>query len=294
MKGYYRHKKGNLYRVLYEAKDSETCKALIVYQAMYGKGEVWVRPKEMFFEEGRFTPIEKSEALVLIPIELNPKYRFPNLDYTADLPPLRDGEEGLSKNVKAMKTLLTEKGLIDDTVLVGVNNDDDLEVLIKSRIASYREGDELEEIFHLIQIWGGNSGRGIYVFDNGFDWKGVEQGYRQLANACLAIHEVNDTTIDRMVKAVRDFNKSVKNLSVAFITKHTRYWLHSTLGMDALPIYDSIMAVQVMQRGVPNVSDLSEYWKVMVAKAQQLGIGLVPLERQIFKYAYEAQQKNNE
>ena len=36
MKGYYRHKKGNLYRVLYEAKDSETCEALIVYQAMYG------------------------------------------------------------------------------------------------------------------------------------------------------------------------------------------------------------------------------------------------------------------
>ena len=45
MKGYYRHKKGNLYRVLYEAKDSETCEALIVYQAMYGKGEVWVRPR---------------------------------------------------------------------------------------------------------------------------------------------------------------------------------------------------------------------------------------------------------
>jgi len=26
---------------------------------------------------------------------------------------------------------------------------------------------------------------------------------------------------------------------------------------------------------------------VMIAKAQQLGIGLMPLERQIFKYAYE-------
>lgn len=65
-KGYYRHKKGNLYRVLYEAKDSETCEALIVYQAMYGKGEIWVRPKEMFFEEGRFQYVEESEALKLI------------------------------------------------------------------------------------------------------------------------------------------------------------------------------------------------------------------------------------
>lgn len=105
---------------------------------------------------------------------------------------------------------------------------------------------------------------------------------------------MNEATINEMVKAVKDFNKSVKNISVAFITKHTRYWMHRTLGMDALPIYDSIMAIHVMQRGVPSVSDLSEYWKVMVAKAEQLGIGLVPLERQIFKYAYEAQKSNND
>ena len=75
MKGYYRHKKGNLYRVLYEAKDSETCEALIVYQAMYGNGEVWVRPKEMFFEEGRFIPVSEEDALAEIPKE------FLNLDY---------------------------------------------------------------------------------------------------------------------------------------------------------------------------------------------------------------------
>ena len=30
---------------------------------------------------------------------------------------------------------------------------------------------------------------------------------------------------------------------------------------------------------------LAEYWKVMTAKAKQLGIGLVPLERQIFQYS---------
>jgi hypothetical protein len=73
---------------------------------------------------------------------------------------------------------------------------------------------------------------------------------------------------------------------VAFITKHTRYWLYRTLEENALPIYDSIMAGYVMQRNA-DIKDLREYWDVVLAKSKQLSIGLVPLERQIFKYAYE-------
>lgn len=165
MKGYYRHKKGNLYRVLYEAKDSETCEALVVYQAMYGKGEIWVRPKNMFFEEGRFERIPDDEAQHLIPIELNPKYSFPDIEYTPIIVPLID-KGGFSKNVKAMITL---RGKEEEFKELGIKNDDDLEGYIIRRIKTYRPGDNLEEIFHLIQIWGGNSGRGIYLFGDGFN-----------------------------------------------------------------------------------------------------------------------------
>jgi hypothetical protein len=42
-----------------------------------------------------------------------------------------------------------------------------------------------------------------------------------------------------------------------------------------------------MRKNSVEAKHLSEYWSVMIAKAQQLGIGLMPLERQIFKYAYE-------
>lgn len=184
MKGYYRHKKGNLYRVLYEAKDSETCEALIVYQAMYGKGEVWVRPKEMFFEEGRFQYVEESEALKLIPIELNPKYRFPDIEYTATKIPLIDKGK-FSKNVKAMITL---RGKEDEFENLGVKNDDDLEEHIIRLIKSYRSGDNLEEIFHLIQIWGGNSGRGIYLFGDGFNWEKLKATLPRPCR-CLPLHE---------------------------------------------------------------------------------------------------------
>ena len=49
-KGYYRHYKGNEYRVIGIAKHSETLEPMVVYQAMYGEGELWVRPAEMFAE----------------------------------------------------------------------------------------------------------------------------------------------------------------------------------------------------------------------------------------------------
>ena len=49
-KGVYRHFKGNEYELLYIAKDSETLEKLVVYQARYGEGEVWVRPLSMWDE----------------------------------------------------------------------------------------------------------------------------------------------------------------------------------------------------------------------------------------------------
>lgn len=48
--GRYRHFKGNEYRVLAVAKHSETLEEYVVYQALYGEGGVWVRPKAMFLE----------------------------------------------------------------------------------------------------------------------------------------------------------------------------------------------------------------------------------------------------
>ncbi len=49
--GKHRHFKGGEYELLFVARDSETEKPVVVYKALYGKGECWVRPAEMWDEE---------------------------------------------------------------------------------------------------------------------------------------------------------------------------------------------------------------------------------------------------
>lgn len=44
------HFKGGRYRLEGFAKDSETLEAMVVYRALYGEGDLWVRPTKMFFE----------------------------------------------------------------------------------------------------------------------------------------------------------------------------------------------------------------------------------------------------
>ena len=50
VKGRYRHFKGNEYEVVDFAKDSETTEQMVIYRALYGEHDLWVRPYTMFQE----------------------------------------------------------------------------------------------------------------------------------------------------------------------------------------------------------------------------------------------------
>lgn len=49
-KGIYQHYNGQYYEVIDGARHSETLEFLIIYKALYGENDIWVRPFEMFFE----------------------------------------------------------------------------------------------------------------------------------------------------------------------------------------------------------------------------------------------------
>ena len=52
----YRHFKGNKYRILTLAKHSETGEQMVVYKALDGAGDTYVRPLDMFME-----PVDKAK-----------------------------------------------------------------------------------------------------------------------------------------------------------------------------------------------------------------------------------------
>ena len=58
--GVYEHYKSLRYKIIGVARHTETLEELVVYQALYGNGDIWVRPLAMFLENvvmnGRVQP----------------------------------------------------------------------------------------------------------------------------------------------------------------------------------------------------------------------------------------------
>lgn len=83
-KGIYKHYKSQEYRILGEAKNSETKETDIVYQDLSDASKIWVRPKNMFLEEveidgvkkPRFEFIREDEEL-----DFEYKYKLALADY---------------------------------------------------------------------------------------------------------------------------------------------------------------------------------------------------------------------
>lgn len=50
---YFQHFKGGKYKLIAFGKDSETLEDVVIYQALYGSNQIWVRPYEIFFSKAK-------------------------------------------------------------------------------------------------------------------------------------------------------------------------------------------------------------------------------------------------
>lgn len=276
----------NLYSVLYEAIHSETGEELVIYKD--DNDRIWAKPKSLLSDYESFTKVKQKENNNSKLYNTSFINNYSTLKYTSDIPKLKNEEQGFSSSVKSMITLLSNRNLVDKNIFLNLKNDDDLEHLIFNKIESYKDGDDLEQIFHLIQTWGGSTGRGIYIHGNKFDWNTIEKHYKCLVNDCISITSINEYAINKIFNSVESLYYSVKHMGVAFITKHTRYWMYKSVKYDALPIYDSIMAKFIMKKNSAEINQLKIYWNTMYEISKEKDINLMSLERQIFKVAYQS------
>lgn len=191
-------------------------------------------------------------------------------------------------------TYMINKGVGIEHILDGINDMANLEETIESMIATYNENDDklLYRIFCLIQIWGGYWGRVAIrenlPFENCWN-KHIKKQYRDLAQVCVSIKankcDYSDDELNNVFGAIRTIidNKNIRGLGVAFLTKHTRFWLGRNNSNNALPIFDSVMATGLFGSNA-TTDHLMHYWKCMIDKAISEGMHLCTLERQLFNY----------
>ena len=107
---YYRHFKGGQYQVTAIARDANTEEKVVVYQALYGEEEFWVRPYEEFASEvdrEKYPDAEQTWRFEKIeePQQMNPL----SLDITLGQGTVRDKYREILNCLKTMEHFETDR-----------------------------------------------------------------------------------------------------------------------------------------------------------------------------------------
>lgn len=184
---------------------------------------------------------------------------------------------------KAMVNILSDKGF-DRQWINGINVMSELENLLNELVEKYSgTPEERQKVFHLVHVWGGITGRNIYVkTDGGFRWEQVDEYYKPFVNVCLSIKGNSYADLEIAYKAAVAFNKNVKNIGYSFITKHLHFWGYKNLGKWTFPPHDSVMAENYMKKKYYRHADIIPYWKRIYEEAECNGLDVSEYERKLF------------
>lgn len=135
----YRHFKGNLYQILAIAKDSEDGSLKVVYQALYGTFEVYVRDLSMFL-----SPVDKKKYP-----EAAQEYRFELVDMKKVNTDRKEPEPEMSADTDAKSEVFVET--VEPEADPGLSeNEADVEKLLDPMLLQFLDSDTYEEKLHIL------------------------------------------------------------------------------------------------------------------------------------------------
>lgn len=210
------------------------------------------------------------------------------LNMEAELPPLEDTPR-LTNTINRMIGILTnngysnrlpglpEQGVAEWMQMLETNILEEMRAWIANP-----QMNRLETIFHRVQCWGGSSGRSIYVMGGGFENNFNLEAYEGIAST-IANNEVGDN-YQNICQTLFGYVNNIGRFGISFATKHFCFWSRAAESPLYLPIYDQILAREIMGVQQPRQQDYPTYCQNLIRYAQLNGVTPYTAERHLFNH----------
>lgn len=216
------------------------------------------------------------------------QFALPNPARLPGLPPLAD-DDRLRRSIGGMQAVLRRNGFGGIADELGDPGDGRLSVRmgdlvdrILQAMREYLDGpastDRIAGVFHRIQLWGGKTGRYIYVKAGGFAENFDGKAYDTLARAAAS----GRAAVDKVAE-IRRASDGIGQLGVSFATKHANFWSWAA-GAPCLPIYDRLIARGCFGHTGSDWRHYGRYVAEMTLHAKNAGIEVATLERIAFNF----------
>ncbi len=218
------------------------------------------------------------------------KITFPELnDYSETVVPITDSER-LKKSIKGMLTLFRTKDISigQDKFINGQTEDFGnatlkIEKHIGDLVQEYcknKTDEKLVEIFHYIHLWGGITGRNIYVRKGGFENNFKLDYYKKIVEKII---DLKQATLETDLKEIEKLFMSIPFIGVAYGTKHLRFWsINTNKNNIQLPILDRVISIGLFDTPYCAWRQYYTYVQQMHEEAEKRKVSITALERKLY------------
>jgi hypothetical protein len=219
------------------------------------------------------------------------KITFPKLNYSETIVPITDSKR-LRKSINGMLTLYNKPKI---SISIGqdefINNQTEdfgeatlkIEKHIGELIQEYcksKSDKKLVDILHYIHLWGGITGRFIYIRNGGFNNNFSIEIYKTIAEKIIALQQ---ETLESDLKEIKKLFISIPFIGVAYGTKHLRFWsINANKNNIHLPVLDRVISIGLLNTPYCAWRHYYFYVQQMQEEANNRKVSITALERTLY------------